>query len=119
MESSGEQSCRDNACFASLHLPHMPSSLDAQHGPVLPTIQAFVVADIDLPLASAFSEYVLMQRNSLFDSSRIGWCIVGGPSCRDSDLRPYQSGRVARAAATPPTTDAVEFESTPQSKLSS
>jgi hypothetical protein len=41
----------------------MPSSLDTQHGTVLPTIQAFVVADIDLPLACALSQYVLMQRN--------------------------------------------------------
>lgn len=102
--------------LANLQLPHMPemslpwppqtytkasasaSSKSSGHASAsaaaVPSLRILVVADVDLPSASALAEYTLQQkRYQVFDAGLIDLCIACGPFCRDEDLQPYQRGR--------------------------
>jgi len=67
--------------------------------PSAPSIRILVVADIDLPSASALAEYTVQQRNEAFDATMIDLCIACGSFCRDGDLLPYLRGKQRRKAA--------------------
>jgi hypothetical protein len=62
----------------------------------LPKMRILVVADIDLPSASALAEYALQQEDNVFDSTMIDLCIACGSFCRDEDLLPYLRGKQRR-----------------------
>jgi len=72
----------------------------------LPTIRILVVADVDLPSASALSEYTLQQKNDVFDASMIDLIIACGSFCRDEDLVPYLRGRRRGTVRTAASTEA-------------
>lgn len=80
--------------LASLQLPRMPDD------DKLPSIRILVVADIDLPSASALSEHTLQQKNESYDAPIIDLCIACGSFCRDEDLMPYLRGKQMRREQT-------------------
>lgn len=80
--------------LAGLQLPHMPGAeSDQSSTSSSPTVRILLVSDVDLPSASALAEYTLLQKNKIFDASRIDLCIACGPLCRDEDLLPYRKGK--------------------------
>lgn len=84
--------------LAGLQLPHMPRTPFQPESPgdtslSSPSIRILLVSDVDLPSASALAEYTLLQKNQIFDASRIDLCIACGPFCRDEDLLPYAKGK--------------------------
>lgn len=101
-----------HTALAGLQLPHMPQSATttsttpsttnppgdstaaaAAAATSSPSIRILLVSDVDLSSASALAEYTLLQKNQVFDASRIDLCIACGPFCRDEDLLPYLKGK--------------------------
>lgn len=81
--------------FEALHLPHIPATDDNSSAPVL---RILVVADLDLPSASALAEYSLQKNNLELDASMVDLCIACGSFARDEDLYPYLRGKNARGS---------------------
>jgi hypothetical protein len=76
----------------SLHLPQMPTN----GAPSSHVLRILVVADLDLPSASALAEYTLQQSHQASDTSSVDLCIACGSFAREEDLLPYLRGKQAR-----------------------
>ncbi|GKY91122.1 hypothetical protein MPSEU_000085000 [Mayamaea pseudoterrestris] len=89
MGRSSDQAIQD--ALDALHLPQMPQEGDhSSH-----VLRILVVADLDLPSASALAEYSLQQNNFSIDASMVDLCIACGSFARNEDLMPYLRGKQA------------------------
>jgi hypothetical protein len=86
-EGENERQILEALIVNALHLPRMPTQHDSP-----PVLRILVVADVDLPSASALAEFSLQQNNLVFDASMMDLCIACGSFARDEDLLPYLKG---------------------------
>ena len=70
-----------DASLSSLYLPHMPPIVSASSPPA---IRLLVCSDVDLQSSSALCEFLLEQRNELFDPTTIDMVLVSGPLTSES-----------------------------------